>query len=704
MRAAARRSAAAGARRPARARFNPGARPRALRSRVSLARAARARAVAYEVKLPDGTVVASSDGSLSSAPFVVGDADANARAGFPPFLERVIKQVHLHSRYELRVPPEAAYGPAGDAALGVPPDTTITCALEAKHVHTIEDLSGGARALVKKKLTVGDGWAKPHEGWEAQVHYAVRAAEGGAELESSRPAGAAADAATPLSFVIGDEQSAGLPPVFYHVSGMNRNECAEFTCAAGSSEALKPDGSALGGGAAVVVRIELVGWVEIKTVPKTDGAVRMKIVGAGDGSYERPADRTRARTHLTVSLASAAAGGAPLEDTTGGEPAAWVLDDDVMIPAIDAAVREMAKGAVVELEVPGDWGYTAALATARAVDAGAVGAALKVRLELVEFEKAKDEWDLEPAERVELQLRKKEQGNALFAQGLYARALPKYEKSIAVVQDAGDELAEGEQRQGAEKVRLQCHLNQAACYLRLGDHKAAIDAADKVRGRAHPSARARRHAHSGALGRPRSRPCAPWPWAQPSCRAPAGAQHRWRVGEGAAEAWAGACASWPHGGGEGGPHEGALRDTARARAHVLWGTGARPTPRRALLLTPPGLPDACCFCAGGQAGPEEPRRARGAQAAQGAHAGGEAQGEGHLRRHVQQDLAHAAGRVRRHQRKRRRRRTNTSRNGRYAAGRRRNAGLGGLSRRSFGRGCWRVTPSTSSQWPCGCAS
>jgi len=443
---------------------------------------------AYEAKLADGTVVASSDGSVSSTPYVVGRDEENAKAGFPPFLKSVTKQVHLLSKYELTVAPEAAYGVDGDPALGVPPGATIMCTLEAKHNYTIEDASGGEGTLIKKTVTKGNGWAKPHVGWQALVHYSARAAEAGsAELDASRPSADAADA-PPIAFVVGSEADAGLPPVFGNVAGMIRGEVAEFTCTAGSQWAVRPDGSVLGGGGSLVYKLELVGWVEIKPVPKTDGAVRMKLVHAGDGSYERPTDGTTVRTHITVSRAPVGAGegAAPLEDTwrsgaADQEPASWVVDDDTMLPAVDAAVREMAKGAIVELDVPaGEWGYNPAVAKARGIDTSAIGQPLHVRLELLSFEKAKDTWDLEPAERAELQLRKKEQGNALFSQGLYARALLKYDKSISAVQDATDQFEEGEQRAAVDKVHLQCVLNQAACHLRVGNHKGAVDAANKA--------------------------------------------------------------------------------------------------------------------------------------------------------------------------------------------------------------------------------
>jgi len=436
-------------------------------ARASARASAHLRAVAYELRLSDGKVVKAADGSKSSTPFVMGDDEGNARAGYPPFLGQILGSVHAKSRYEVAIAAEAAYGAAGEPTLGVPADSALDMSVQVLDVYPVDELAkDGPGTLTKKTMNKGDGWMTPHVGWELHVHYTHTRADGSV-VRSTRDG-------EPLVFTLGQEAAAGLPRVFEHVRGMKRHELAHFHASADWS------GDAADGS---VFDIELLNWAEVKVVPKTNDEVRTKVLDGGDGSYERPNDGATVRAHVTVRLASAATNGnapPPLEDSTGGEPFEFVIDDDVMLPAVEMAIKDMAKGSKAELAVPPSWGYTPALAGSRGVPESAVGEPLVVLLELVSFDKAKDEWDLAADERLSMQKRKKEQGNKLFAQGRFMQALPKYEKSISVVQDHEDLFDEQTVRPEVNKMRVQCLLNKATCHLKLDEPQLALDQATKA--------------------------------------------------------------------------------------------------------------------------------------------------------------------------------------------------------------------------------
>lgn len=429
--------------------------------------------MAYELRLPDGRVVQAADGALSGPRYVMGADEANARSGFPPVLAEILKHARPKSKYEATVAPAAAYGGAGEPSLGVPADSPLTVSLQVQAVYPVVELEAagaGGGGLRKKTLDKGEGWASPQPGWEVRCHYALTAADG-ALLRTSR-------AAEPVAFVLGAEAAAGLPRTFEHVRGMKRREVSQFRAGGGWL------GEWGAGGGVCDLEVELLGWAEVRTVPGTAEQVRAKLLEAGDGSYERPNDGATVRVHLTVRLApsdGAEGGGtAALEDSVGGEPLEVVVDDDALPPAVELALKDMARGARAELSVPAQWGYTPALAAARGVPASAVGRELVATVELLSYERAKDEWELNSEERLVLQAKKKAQGNALFAQGRFELALPKYGKALSVVQDHEDEFDEEKARPAVQRLRAQCHLNMATCELKLAEPQRALEQANRA--------------------------------------------------------------------------------------------------------------------------------------------------------------------------------------------------------------------------------
>ncbi|KAL1333827.1 hypothetical protein AAHE18_11G131700 [Arachis hypogaea] len=56
------------------------------------------------------------------------------------------------------------------------------------------------------------------------------------------------------------------------------------------------------------------------------------------------------------------------------------------------------------------------------------------KVELVSFVKDKESWDMETPEKIEATGKKKEEGNALFRAGKYAKASKRYEKAIKFIE------------------------------------------------------------------------------------------------------------------------------------------------------------------------------------------------------------------------------------------------------------------------------
>ncbi|TXG69404.1 hypothetical protein EZV62_004339 [Acer yangbiense] len=90
----------------------------------------------------------------------------------------------------------------------------------------------------------------------------------------------------------------------------------------------------------------------------------------------------------------------------------------------------------------------------------------------------KESWDMSTPEKIEATGKKKEDGNALFKAGKYARAAKKYEKAVKYI-EYDSSFGEEEKKQ-AKALKVACNLNDAACKLKLKEYKQAEKLCTKV--------------------------------------------------------------------------------------------------------------------------------------------------------------------------------------------------------------------------------
>lgn len=85
---------------------------------------------------------------------------------------------------------------------------------------------------------------------------------------------------------------------------------------------------------------------------------------------------------------------------------------------------------------------------------------------------------METPEKLETAAKRKEDGNALFKAGNYARAAKRYEKAVKLIEY--DSSFDDEQKKQAKALKISCNLNMAACKLKLKDYKEAVKLTTKV--------------------------------------------------------------------------------------------------------------------------------------------------------------------------------------------------------------------------------
>ncbi|KAL9271382.1 Peptidyl-prolyl cis-trans isomerase FKBP65-like protein [Drosera capensis] len=90
----------------------------------------------------------------------------------------------------------------------------------------------------------------------------------------------------------------------------------------------------------------------------------------------------------------------------------------------------------------------------------------------------KESWDMNTQEKIEAAGKKKEEGNALFKAGKYARASKRYEKGVKYIEY--DTSFSDEEKKQSKALKVTCNLNNAACKLKLKDYKQAEKLCTKV--------------------------------------------------------------------------------------------------------------------------------------------------------------------------------------------------------------------------------
>lgn len=108
----------------------------------------------------------------------------------------------------------------------------------------------------------------------------------------------------------------------------------------------------------------------------------------------------------------------------------------------------------------------------------AAGEDVEYEVELKNFEKAKDSWQLNSGEKLEYSEQLKNKGAEFFKEGKYGLALKKYKKIIDFLQN---EVYDSEEEKAkCSKILLASHLNVAACLLKTKEFKQVIESCSKA--------------------------------------------------------------------------------------------------------------------------------------------------------------------------------------------------------------------------------